>query len=381
MIKDDSKLCTPKNIKIEEDSIDQAEKMLNDKIANNFRIISKEIISDGKLKTIIGISDNIETAIKECKSKIPKKSTIVKAHDNIEPSEYIEIIEEFDEELDLLNANSSLPLGATILDYKLIHMGKKGFLGIGRKPNTYEFKLQQKAVCKYTIKEKAKITAKIVQIPKWAHNDPQIRIDSIEDLILTGQFIILQRFLESDPSDDVRDAASKVISKDTVLLTQLADIYKKNYDDLSYNALLRLTRYSPRLLEEISKYLASNIIIITKVDLRVQNKQFGSQQQGKLICYNNFLHTQLDKLEPISSGAIPELRQLLTNITNICTKAGSGDVDLVKINEERKQFFLSDSRPISSLRFNLKDIKDQILSDIEKIKTKEAFDLIAEYRE
>ena len=381
MIKEESKLITPNNIEIEEDSIDQAEKLLNDKISNNFRIISKEILSDGKPKIISSISDDLETAIKDLKSKIPEKSIIIETHDPIEPSDHIEIIKEMDEELALLNAKSNLPLGATILKYKLIHKGKKGFLGIGRKPNTYEFKIQQKAVCKYTIKEKAKIIAKLGQVPKWAHNDPKIRISSIENLLLTGQFIILQRLLENDPSDDVIKAVAKSISKDGVLLARLAENYKKNYDDLSYNTLLKLTRFNPLLLKEISKYIISNIIILTNADIVIENKQFGLRQKGKLFCYNSFLQTQLNKLESIPNDAIPELRQLITNLTNISSNAGSWSVDLVKFNKDEQQFFLSDSKPISTMRFELKAIKDQILSVVEKIKTKEAFDLLAEHRE
>lgn len=186
MIDDEVKIPTPQKIEVEANTLEEATDKLEEKTPDGQIVISKNIISDGKEKTITGMGETLQSAEDDCKSKIPLDAKIISEHEHTQPRKEKLTVEEFDEDSACLYATQwRLPEGASIDNVELVKQGKKGLLGLGKKANTYELTINQKAVIKYTIRNKAKIIARIGPKPKLKCNMCKISFKE-EDLTEVG---------------------------------------------------------------------------------------------------------------------------------------------------------------------------------------------------
>jgi len=161
-----------KTITVEADSLQEARKKAESQAPKGFRIASEEIISDGKPKSKEGIADTTEDAFKKAESQVPPDAEVIEKKQEIAPSRKVVTIEAFDEET--ARAQVKRDIVRTIMwtrmeDIKLKKPGKKGFLGVGKKPSCYEAQVFEQAVVKIKYKKKAKISVKLEEtLESWA---------------------------------------------------------------------------------------------------------------------------------------------------------------------------------------------------------------------
>jgi hypothetical protein len=128
------------------------------------------ILSDGKTKFKEGVADTIEDAFKDAESKLPSNVEIIKKEQLATPLRKTVVVEAFEEQA----ARRQVKRGFKFLDsriesIKVTKKGKKGFLGRGKKPNTYEIQVFEPARVKFVFKGKARIRVKLVEsLPIWA---------------------------------------------------------------------------------------------------------------------------------------------------------------------------------------------------------------------
>jgi len=151
-------------IEIEAESLEEARELLKSRIPEGLDLLSEQIISDGKPKTVNAVADTTAAAFAKAQSEIPPNAEVVEKKELSAPGLKVITVEAFDEEQADLNAKiyGNRRFGTSIVkSLKLVTKGRKGFLGIGKQPNQYEAELFKQAVVQFVYKAKAKISAKI----------------------------------------------------------------------------------------------------------------------------------------------------------------------------------------------------------------------------
>ena len=148
-------------IEIEADSIEEATKQAITRKPRGLDILSEEILSDGKRKSVKGVADTMETALTEARDLVPAGAEIIEEKELISPSQRLLKVEAHDEATAEKEVKGKIHESGRIDSIRLKTLAKKGFLGIGKKPNVYDVKVLQPAVAEVTFKGKAKIRVKV----------------------------------------------------------------------------------------------------------------------------------------------------------------------------------------------------------------------------
>lgn len=151
-----------KIIEVEANSLTEARQQLLSHVTDDLVIIQEDIVSRGNLQTVEAIADTLEKAFAEAKSKVPAGATIVKRETIVAPERKVNQVEGKNEQDALASIQYFLdPKRRTIESFSLKCAGRKGFLGVGKTPNTYELTTLEKAKVKISFREKAKIKARM----------------------------------------------------------------------------------------------------------------------------------------------------------------------------------------------------------------------------
>lgn len=155
-------MTEPRIIEVEAETLQEAREQTKSQIPEGFMLLSERVILDGKPKTVKAFADTIESAFAK-EGEIPSNAVIVEKKIISSPAKKVMTVESFDEQ----NARTQLEsrIGKTetikVLSLTMTLAGKRGFLGIGKKPNQYEAQMLQQAIVEITYKTKAKISAEI----------------------------------------------------------------------------------------------------------------------------------------------------------------------------------------------------------------------------
>ena len=155
-----------KEIEVEATSLEEARTLLERKIPKGMELLSEQVLSDGMQNSLKGVADTMEAAFEQAQSNIPSGAEIIGKSEVAFPAEKRITIEAFDEENAMEKAKREVGNTASVRSADLIATGRKGFLGIGKKPNHYEVRFSQLAVVEVTFKEKARLRAAIGRKPK-----------------------------------------------------------------------------------------------------------------------------------------------------------------------------------------------------------------------
>jgi hypothetical protein len=148
-------------LEIESDSLEAARKEAKAKIPEGLHLLSEKILSDGKPKNVKGVAETIKAAFEEARSKLPAGAKVIKEEKLFSPSQNILEVQAFDQETATALVQREINQTQRIEEIRLKAPGKKGLLGIGKRPNIYEAKVLQPAVVKLIIKRRAKIQVEI----------------------------------------------------------------------------------------------------------------------------------------------------------------------------------------------------------------------------
>lgn len=87
-------------MEVEADSLEEARKKAESQVPEDLRIVSEEILSDGKPKSMMGVADTIEAAFEEAESKLPPAVEVVERQQIHKPRFFIKL---YDKGHDLFN--------------------------------------------------------------------------------------------------------------------------------------------------------------------------------------------------------------------------------------------------------------------------------------
>jgi len=148
---------TEETIEIEADSLEEA----RSKAPAGCRLIAEEILSDGRPQSVEGMAETTEVAFQQARAKLPAEVEVLGQREVVSPGQKSLQIAAFDEAEARSLAQRRLDAGGEILGIRLGNLGRKGFLGIGSQPNTYEVTVTQPARVEITFKAKARIRGKL----------------------------------------------------------------------------------------------------------------------------------------------------------------------------------------------------------------------------
>jgi len=158
---------TDKTIEIEAETLEEAREQVKSQIPEGLHLLSEQVISDGKPQTVKVLGNTLEAALANAQGKIPNNADVIDKKETAPEQRVIRVtVEAFDEQIAKSNAEWEAlqqNKAMTVQNVKLVVVGQKGFLGIGKKPNQYEVELlePQPAIVEVTYKTKAKISATI----------------------------------------------------------------------------------------------------------------------------------------------------------------------------------------------------------------------------
>ncbi len=175
---------------IEADSLAEARTQLKSQIPEGLRLRTQKIISNGKPATIVCNAENVEKAFEQASNKLPSSVTILEKKVLNSPESTKVVIEAFDETDAKMSAvykiqelvlkklyavmgveNEKRYFALAKRDQEFVQVkgimikepGKRGFLGIGKKPNSYEVEIAQQAIVEIKYKQKSRIRATLTR--------------------------------------------------------------------------------------------------------------------------------------------------------------------------------------------------------------------------
>jgi hypothetical protein len=148
-------------IEIEAETLEEAREQVKSRIPEGLYLLSERVISDGKPKTARCIADKTGAAFEKAQDGISSDVAVIQKKELTSPAQNVRTVEAFDEQSARTQLESQIGNTAKIKSLRLAMAGKKGFLGIGKKPNQYDAEVCQQAVVEITYKAKAKISATV----------------------------------------------------------------------------------------------------------------------------------------------------------------------------------------------------------------------------
>jgi len=160
-------MTSTQSIEVEADSLIEARKQIQSRIPENFEILSEKILSDGKIESTRAVADTTEAAYHEALSKLPPEVEVLERKELVAAHQKNMIIEAFEEENARTQIGKKIGKNARVVNVKLLKSGKKGFFGMGKKPNSYEFQVLEQAAVEIKHKRKAKIRVVLQESPDF----------------------------------------------------------------------------------------------------------------------------------------------------------------------------------------------------------------------
>ena len=148
-------------IELEAGSLEEARRQ----VPAGCRLANEEIRSDGRPQPIQGTAETVEAAFQQARATLPAEVEVLARREVVSPGQKSLEIAAFDEVEARSLAQRRLDAGGKILDLRLDRLGRKGFLGIGRQPNSYAVTVTQPARVEITFKTKARIRGKLHKLP------------------------------------------------------------------------------------------------------------------------------------------------------------------------------------------------------------------------
>lgn len=164
---------------IEADSLKAARAEAESRIPSGLGIVSEKILCDGNTKSEEGIGETPDEAIAAARKRIPPGARIVEEKLVKDAHRSVVEADAFDLESATKQVTGRIRRTARIEGIELVTPGRKGFLGLGKKPHWYQAKVFHPAVAQVQYKFAVKIRVEV--------GDPKKRIYRNGDMAACGQ--------------------------------------------------------------------------------------------------------------------------------------------------------------------------------------------------
>jgi len=178
-------------IEIIAESLEEARAQVKSKIPVGMSILSENVVSDGKPKTAYAFGETSEAAFNKAQAEVPAGANIVQRKVKKEPSRRLVRILAFDESSAKIEAETKCGKIETIEKIVLDVPGRKGILGLGKKPNQYEVNIFHPAEVEIVHKLKAQVKFKVGYVNRGMRHDTMSQA--------SGYWIARMQSIKKDP--------------------------------------------------------------------------------------------------------------------------------------------------------------------------------------
>ena len=318
-------------IEVEADSLEEARERIKSQIPADSQLLNEEVISSGTTRSIKGIADTTEAAFEKAQSKVPSSAETMDKKVLVNPGRRTVKVEAFDEYNGMALLKPQLNKSVRVEKLILVSPGSKGFLGIGKSPNSYEAQIVQQAIIEITYKEKVKIRATV-----------------------GGKLVALDGLLRNG-SHKERIEAAETLAKSglegvSILMEAVKDKNQETYEVAAWGIQIPLMKHNS---EQIGKEKLRTFLAPTTEYLIDVVKQARILRGAK--AYNGKVSWAIGTLGAIGdSAALPALEELLAKVQN--RKNDDGDVRKY-IQTPDVVGFISKQDSIDHLEAAIKDIR------------------------
>ena len=106
-------------IEVEADTLEEARKKAESQVSEDLRIVSEEILSDGKPRSMMGVADMVEATFEEAESKLPTDIEIIDKKQLNLPAKKVITVETSDEQTARAQVEQGISSHARIESIKL----------------------------------------------------------------------------------------------------------------------------------------------------------------------------------------------------------------------------------------------------------------------
>ena len=159
------------------ETIEEARVKIQEQVPEGMAVISEKILSDGKPQVIEALGENVDAAFQEAESKKSEVANVIERKTVSEPQAKTITVEAFDESLAREAVKTHLSKYGKLIKVSIKTSGRRGFLGIGKKPHTYELELWEPAKVQVTVKSDVIIESTVgVPMQAWEKFSEYVRI-------------------------------------------------------------------------------------------------------------------------------------------------------------------------------------------------------------
>lgn len=232
-------------------TLDEARTQAKGRIPDGFNLVSEEIVSEGRPLNITVIAETSESAIAQAQVKIPHDCTVTEKKVTAPETRVIRVTAETDSEA-RGKVQGQLDNATIIKKVTISSPGRKGFLGIGRIPSSYDVEVLKQARADLTYRPKARIKVTISDFLTGLAPAERSAVSNLNPLLY--QAVIMEKKGENAPTIITDDSHTfELIHRlDASEITQLADSVQSSIqgdDAIARNDLAKATQHYQRAFE------------------------------------------------------------------------------------------------------------------------------------
>src|SRR6266540_473748 len=161
---------TTQTIELEAETLEEVRNKIDGQIPEGFQLFSERVISSGNPRSIKEIANTAKDAFEKALIQVPSDGKVIEKIEIAAPAKNFIIVEAFDEQSAISHAEQQAMrqtvrhLENTIIvkGIKLVSLGTKGFLGLGRKPNKYEAEIFWQAAVEIIYKQNVRVSFELL---------------------------------------------------------------------------------------------------------------------------------------------------------------------------------------------------------------------------
>ncbi len=158
-----------KTIEIEAASLEEARAQAKEQIPAGWLTLSEEVLAEGGPGSVQAMADTSEEALEKANAGVPAKATAVKRKEVRAPATIDLRVEAHDQAEASKAAHAKMDKTMRLASLRVVTPGKKGVLGLGRKPHQYVAKIVKQAIVEVSWEQKARLRVKIGdRVTGWA---------------------------------------------------------------------------------------------------------------------------------------------------------------------------------------------------------------------
>ncbi len=147
-----------RQVLIEADSVKEARKQIESQLTQGLEVHSMEVLRAEWPVSIECEAQTADSAFEELERQVPSEAVVLEREVIRRPSQRTIVVEALDERMARDLATSEKQDDEQVDAMELTVEGKKGILGIGKKPDRYEVQLAKRAQVRLTYREKAQVS-------------------------------------------------------------------------------------------------------------------------------------------------------------------------------------------------------------------------------